>query len=857
MELHPPGKLSTGVAAVLRRYLARLPLTAEQRTRLDAHALAAGEAIGAALADVHAQLGTPAATGSNPAQATIGARIRLVQGNPHAPAGPVLTRDVQGRERLDTTPPLARSSMAPQAWPARRANRVLSAGAGPPEADGAARADPAAHWRRRAARRRLLLLALIVGQTIVATDYMTLVLPYHGRQPLEIAVLALFAVLFGWISAGFWTAIAGFVLLVSARDHFAISRRTCCDSALAIPEDARTAIVMPICNEDVTRVFAGLRATYESLRDTGALDRFDFFVLSDSGNPDIRIAEIDAWATLNRAIDGFGRVFYRWRQHRIKRKSGNVADFCRRWGRKYRYMVVLDADSVMSGDCLTTLVRIAEGNPDAGIIQTAPRAAGRDTFYARVQQFATGVYGPLFTAGLHFWQFGESHYWGHNAIIRVAPFIRHCALGRLPGHGALSGEILSHDFVEAALMRRAGWGVWIAYDLPGSYEEMPPNLIDELSRDRRWCQGNLMNFRFFWMEGLHPAHRAVFMTGVLAYLSAPLWFLFLILSTVLLAVHTLLVPTYFVQPYQLFPVWPEWRPEWAVTLFSATAVLLFLPKVLAALRVALREPSAHGGRLHLAASLFGEMTISALLAPIRMLFHTRFVVTALAGRSVRWKSPPRDDAETGWLEALRRHGLHTLLGVAWAAFVWWLNPSFLWWLLPVVGALILSVPISVITSRAGLGRKLRRRRFFLIPEESHPPPEIKATRRYWHHAAPAADFATAVVDPVVNALVCAQAVARPAILPYAREAAARVDRALRGGPDALSSADKTALIADPASLSALHWAVWTSSWRHDSWREACENPVTRKPPAAPHDAMPTVDAALHATVVAAGDPAGP
>src|SRR5256885_10188355 len=226
-------------------------------------------------------------------------------------------------------------------------------------------------------------------------------------------------------------------------------------------------------------------------------------------------------------------------------------------------MIVLDADSVMSGECLTTLVRLIEATPGAAIIQTAPRAAGRETMYARVQQFATRVYGPLFTAGLHFWQLGESHYWGHNAIIRVAPFMRYCALRRLPGRGSLSGEILSHDFVEAALMRRAGWAVWIVYDLRGSYEEMPPNLVDELKRDRRWCQGNLMNFRLFMMKGLHIAHRAVFMSGVMAYLSALIWFMFLILSTTLLAVPTLSEPISFWQPFQLFPRLPGLSPQTA------------------------------------------------------------------------------------------------------------------------------------------------------------------------------------------------------------------------------------------------------------------------------------------------------
>ena len=431
--------------------------------------------------------------------------------------------------------------------------------------------------------------------------------------------------------------------------------------------------------------------------------------------------------------------------------------------------------------------------------------------------------------------------------------MRHCALGRLPGRGALSGEILSHDFVEAALMRRAGWGVWIAYDLPGSYEEMPPNLIDELSRDRRWCQGNLMNFRLFWMRGLHPAHRAVFMTGVLAYLSAALWFMFLILSTALLAIHTLREPQYFVTPYQLFPLWPQWRPEWAIALFSATAVLLFLPKVLAALRIAWTDPVPHGGRLHLAASLAGEVLVSALLAPIRMLFHTQFVAMALAGRAVRWKSPPRDDNETSWAHAIARHGVHTLVGVLWAAFVWWLNPSYLWWLLPVVGALILSIPLSVLTSRTGLGRKLRRRKYFLIPEESHPPPVIRATRRYWHHAPDPADVAKAVVDPVTNALICAQAVGRAAT-GRIRDllSAAIAERALLDGLHTPSPAERNHLLADPVALSALHWAVWTSPVRHASWQPLLEAPPARSPPVS-HDTSPMPGHGVHGGALAVSD----
>ena len=811
-------------------YLDRLELDPARRRELAARAAAHGDDVAGALRAVHQALAGPRSSTANPAHDSVHARVLLGYGAPRTNEGPVLTRDVQGRERLDTTPPLARSSMAPRAWPwagrfhwprsavVLRGDRLVGR-AVPPRVVAPDSPDPRGRWSHAAARRRIGLLSLVIGQTWLASEFMASVLPYHGTQPLELATLVLFAILFGWISAGFWTALAGFWVLFTGRDRYGIAqalRGTGGSAPIAL--EARTAIVMPICNEDVPRVFAGLRATYESLARTGMQDRFDFFVLSDTANADTRVAEVEAWMALCRAVDGFGRVFYRWRQHRIKRKSGNIADFCRRWGRKYRYMIVLDADSVMTGDCLTALVRMAEANPSAGIIQTAPRAAGRDTLYARVQQFATGAYGPLFTAGLHFWQLGESHYWGHNAIIRVAPFMRHCALGRLPGRGALSGEILSHDFVEAALMRRAGWAVWIAYDLPGSYEEMPPNLIDELSRDRRWCQGNLMNFRLFLMKGLHPAHRAVFMTGVMAYLSAPLWFAFLLLSTALLAVHELTVPEYFVQPFQLFPLWPQWHPEWAVTLFSATAVLLFLPKALAGVLIARGNAAAFGGALRMWFSILVECALSALLAPIRMLFHTQFVLTALAGRSVRWRSPPRDDAETTWDDAARRHGVHTMMGVAWAAFVGWLNPAFLGWMLPVVGALILSVPLSVYTSRVAPGRRLRRRRFFLIPEEARPPRVIRATRRYVRRALPRVALADAIVDPLHNALACAQGTARhdaPAVALRARDDLCT--HALRAGPAALTPAERAALIGDPLALSALHFAVWTDPAAHPGW----------------------------------------
>jgi membrane glycosyltransferase len=706
--------------------------------------------------------------------------------------------------------------MASEGWHSGR----LASGATRPPDDGRLR------WT--AATRRALLGVLVLAQTgAFAYGLATSVLPYHGQQPLELAILSLSTILFGWVSLGFWTAITGFVLLCRGRERHAITRSASPGSAL--PSDARTAVIMPVCNEHVARVFAGLRATYESVAAAGALRHFDFFVLSDSSEPDTLAAERLAWRDLCQAVEGFGRIFYRWRRHRIKRKSGNVADFCRRWGSQYRYMVVLDADSVMTGACLATLVRLMEANPTTGIIQTAPRGAGRDTLFARVQQFATQVYGPLFTAGLHFWQLGESYYWGHNAIIRVAPFMRHCALARLPGRGPLSGEILSHDFVEAALMRRAGWKVWMAYDLPGSYEEMPPNLVDELKRDRRWCQGNMINLRVFLREGLHPAHRALFMTGVMAYVSAPLWLLSLGLSTTFIVLQSVIGPQYFVQPRQLFPIWPQWDVQSAIGFAAATATVLFLPKLLGAVLVVGRGARGFGGAAGVTLSVLIELLFSALLAPVRMLFHSQFVIAALTGLRFHWKSPPREDAETTWREAARRHGVHTVLGAAWAVGVYWLEPWYVWWLAPVVGALVLSIPISVYSSRVSLGRRLGRGRLFLIPEETEPPAELRVARAHAARAGSAPRFVDAVVDRAVNAMACAVASPRTTRAAPGVEAtrARAIAAAVKGGPESLTDQQKLFFLGDPIALAQLHEHVSTSPAAHPSWSAARATDSTR------------------------------
>ena len=619
-----------------------------------------------------------------------------------------------------SAPPIHRSSMVATPW------RGFVAGA----VDALRGRHRAAHvadrpllaWEEAAVRRRRVLLALIASSAVGATALVAHVLPPFDSPALRMAQIGLFGFLFAWVAAGFFTALMGFWVQLRGDPH-ALSAKSVANDP--IDAAARTAIIMPICNEQVSTVFAGLRATCESLVATEKADLFDLYVLSDTSDPALRAAELAAWADLRETMASAGpkapRIFYRWRQRHTKRKSGNVADFCRRWGRNYRYMIVFDADSVMSGDCMTTLVRLMEANPTAGIIQTAPQASGLTTVHARAQQFAGRVAGRLFSAGMQYWQLGESHYWGHNAIIRVAPFIAHCALAPLAGRGGLSGEIMSHDFVEAALMRRAGFHVWLVSDLAGSYEQQPPNLIEELNRDRRWCQGNLQNARLITEPGLHGVHRAMLLTGAFAYLSAPLWFAYVLLGMGLwlFGAHTGAMQGGML-PLEMLGLW------------AGTVVMLVMPRALGVATIVLKgEQRAYGGTAALVRGALVEGGLSVLLAPIRMIAHSLFVVVALTGLKLDWKSPPREANDVPWSDAARRLGPVAAVILALASAAYAIEPRAVLWLLPVGLPLLLAMPIVVWTSRADLGERIRDWKLLLVPEEIWAPAVL---RQAWAYA---------------------------------------------------------------------------------------------------------------------------
>jgi membrane glycosyltransferase len=383
----------------------------------------------------------------------------------------------------------------------------------------------------------------------------------------------------------------------------------------------------------------------------------------------------------------------------------------------------------MSGSALVSLAQLMDAHPDVGIIQALPLLAGRDTFFARLLQFAVRLNGPMFASGLAFWQLGEGNYWGHNAIVRMRPFAEHCSLPRLRGSPPFGGEILSHDIVEAALMRRAGYKIWLAPDIDGSWEEIPSNVLDYAARDRRWAQGNLQHIGVMPMRGLHWVSRVHMLTGILSYVTAPMWLLVLILSSVVTCLGALSGHQYF-HPgtFSLFPTWPQYRDSEIVALLAMTVVALVVPKLLGAF-LALRERrsrAAFGGGAKLIGSVALEQLMSMLLAPTMMLFHCSFVLRALFGRGVSWDAQARSDRGVSWGEAFRRHKWHVGLGIVWGGAMLALAPGFIGWMLPVIAGMLMSVPFTVLTSRADIGRWLRAHRLLLTPEESSPPAELAA-----------------------------------------------------------------------------------------------------------------------------------
>ncbi len=638
--------------------------------------------------------------------------------------------------------------------------------------------------------RRVFVIGGAVLLTVYASYEMYWVLG-GAATVLGWTVLALFVVLFAWIALAFTSALGG--LWSTLRGG---GLELGLDGPLPAP-GLRTALLMPTYNEDPARVMAGLQATYESLAATGHAGTFDLFILSDTTDPDVWIAEEAAFLALRERTGAAERIFYRRRPKNSERKAGNIADWVRRWGATYPVMLVLDADSVMEGETLVRLACAMERHPGVGILQTLPVIVGATTLFARMQQFAGRVYGPLIAQGIAWWHGSEGNYWGHNAAMRTAAFAAAAGLPTLPGRTPFGGHILSHDFVEAALIRRAGWAVHMAPGLGGSYEEGPPSLTDVAVRDRRWCQGNLQHAKVLPARGLHPVSRLHLLMGIGSYITSPLWLLFL-LAGVLISLQSRFVrPEYFGEGRALFPSWPQVDPVLAAQVFAGTMAVLLAPKLLAYLAL-LRDGALRrgcGGGVRTGLGVLVETLLGGLIAPVAMLIHTGAVAGILLGRDGGWNPQRRDDGRVPLRQVVTGYWRLTLFGLLLAGAVWTVSQALFLWMLPVLLGLGLAIPLVAFTSSRAAGQALRRLGLLGTLEERQAPAVLlraaALSRELRHPAEPA--IPRLLRDPALLARH------RDMLPPPRRRGEGTVDTALAVGLAKVADADTVAQAA--ASLS--------------------------------------------------------
>ena len=561
---------------------------------------------------------------------------------------------------------------------------------------------------------RLLSFAVPVAAATGMGTWLAIQLTAGSDDPLRWLIVALLGLILLYQAMVGWPGLLGALLRLAGHPVLTASSPT---------GRSRTAILLPIYNEDPRPVFTAVRVMAAAIADYG-LPGADIHILSDTQDGAIAAAEAAAFRQLQAA--GLA-VQYRRRCFNAGRKAGNIAQFCADHGAEYDYMLVLDADSLMSPAAIAGLIGLMDANPRAGIIQSVPYPVGRETLFARIQQFAARLYTPLLVEGLAFWQQGDGNYWGHNAIIRIAPFVAHCTLPVLPGRPPFGGEILCHDVVEAGLMRQAGWGVWMAPGLDDSYEALPANLVDYAVRERRWCQGNLQHLGVIGAPGLRPIGRYHLLLGILCYLSGPL-------TAAFMAVATLDGVCGGAAAASLVA-----KPGWQAPALAMLTLFLLYGAKLASLATVLLDDAAsqsYGGRWRLLASALLEQAAAMVIAPVMLVFYTFYVGMMAVGRSVEWDAQPRDDRGVSWAESWRRMRGPAVVAAAWLALLSADAGAVLGWSLALLIGLVVAAPFAVWSSRSSLGLAARRLGLFLTADEIAPHPVLRAYQRAMATVAP-------------------------------------------------------------------------------------------------------------------------
>lgn len=553
-----------------------------------------------------------------------------------------------------------------------------------------------------AGRRLMLLIGTVVltGLSAIAPFYLY---ARKGWDPTEMLAFGIFMVLITAIACWFTSGLMGLMVMLRGKDQADL------DFAPHPPTPrTRTALLMPLYNEDARASFARLSMIDASLARLGASSAFDIFVLSDSTKEEAAADECAVFQTFRQQANS--KAFYRRRTDNAERKAGNLAEWVRRFGGAYETMIVLDADSTMAGETLLRMVDAMERNPGVGLIQTAPVIVKARTIFARVSQYSVRLYGRVAAAGLAYWTGSESSYWGHNAIIRTRAFAACCGLPILPGKKPFGGHVLSHDVVEAALIRRAGWAVHVTAALDGSWEETPPTITDFIRRDHRWFQGNLQHLGLIGARGLSPMSRLQLAMGCMAYLSSPLWLASLVVGLFIQMFYPVDWSSFF------YILNPQFTPFMLASLLAG--VLLIGPKIMGAVLVLSRpaELRAFGGRRAIVRGMAAEIALSAMLAPILMVANTVAFIKIITGHDAGWHAQQRDADGLAWGDAFRAMRWQMIAGVAFVAALC-VRPDLATWFAPIVLPLVLAAPICVWTSRVKAGEALAAKGFLVTPDE--------------------------------------------------------------------------------------------------------------------------------------------
>jgi membrane glycosyltransferase len=562
--------------------------------------------------------------------------------------------------------------------------------------------------------RRVAFFTLVLASMIALIWLLTVALSAGGFTFIDILLVILFAITLPWSVIGFWNATIGLLIMRFARDPVASVTPAAARVTGDEPILSSTAILVCIRNEPPERVIRYLVPMLDSLVTSGVGHRFHVYVLSDTSDLAHAAVEDRHFGELAAAMRGRLPITYRRREFNTGFKAGNIRDFCDRWGKLHDFGVVLDADSLMTADAVLRLVRVMQANPKLGILQSLVTGMPSTSAFARIFQFGMRLGMRSYTIGAAWWQGDCGPYWGHNAIVRLKPFMQHCQLPVLEQGALISGHVLSHDQIEAVLMRRAGYEVRVLAEEGSSFEQNPPTLVEFIRRDLRWCQGNMQYWHFLVMPGLKPISRYQLAFALLMFLGSPAWIGLLVFGTAAVALAG--SGAAFI------------RADAGFALLGIVLTMWFAPKIATVIDV-LSRPTLRrdfGGGWRFIASVLTETLFFLLLSPIMWLSHTLFLATLLAGRSVGWTVQARDDHQVPWSLATRQFWPHTLLGAACVGLLALTVPAAIPYALFIAGGPLLSIPLTVLTAFAAAGRALLWSGIGRLPEETAPPPEMHA-----------------------------------------------------------------------------------------------------------------------------------